>query len=86
MLLDRHAYRPAFDGIAESFKPSQDSAIRGLQPARLKIQAADGEMTFQKYLTGEEAHGLDDNDLAIMNQVDLRQRIPKGRLLKLVAK
>ena len=85
MLLDRHAYRPAFDGIAESFKPIQDSAIRGLQPARLKIQAADGEMTFQKYLTGEEAHGLDDNDLAIMNQVDLRQRIPKGRLLKLVA-
>ena len=85
MLSDRDAYRPAFDRIAQSFKPIRDSAIRGLQPARLKIQAAGGELTFQKYLTGEEAYGLDANDLAIMNQVDLRQRVPKGRMLKLVA-
>ena len=68
MLSDRDAYRPAFDRIALSFKPIQDSAIRGLQPARLKIQAAGGGLTFQKYLTGEGAYGLDANDLAIMNQ------------------
>ena len=85
MLSDRDAYRPAFDRIAQSFRPIQDPAIRGLRPARLKVQAAGGEKTFEQYLTGEEAYGLGANDLAIMNQVDLRQRVPKGRMLKLVA-
>ena len=85
MLSDRDAYRPAFDRIAQSFKPLQAFAIRGLQPARFKIQATGGEITFQKYLTGEKAYGLGTNDLAIMSQVDLRQRVPKGRMLKLVA-
>jgi len=85
MLSDRDAYRPAFDRIAQSFRPIQDPAIRGLRPARLKVQAVGGQKTFEKYLTGEEAYGLSANDLAIMNQVDLRQRVPKGRMLKLVA-
>lgn len=72
MLSDRDAYRPVFDRIAQSFKPIQASAIRGLQPARFEIQAAGGEITFQKYLTGGEAYGLDANDLGIMSRVDLR--------------
>jgi len=85
LLSDREVYRPAFNGINQSFKPIEDAAIRNLQPARLKIQSASQELPFKEYLSGDQAFGFDDVDLAIINQVDLDQRVPKGRMLKLVA-
>lgn len=85
LLSDREVYRPSFNQIAQSFQPIQEAAIRNLQPARLKIQSASREIPFKEYLSGSSAYGLDDIDLAIINQMDLDQRVPQGRRLKLIA-
>ncbi len=82
---DREVYWPSFSRIAQSFKPIENPAIRGLEPARLKVQAASREMPFKNYISGDEAYGLAPIDLAIINQVELDQRVQKGRMLKLVS-
>lgn len=80
-----NVYRSAFDQISGSFQPIEDGAIRDLQPARLKVVAADREVAFESYLSSDLPYGLDPVDLAIMNQVALEETVSKGRKLKLVS-
>jgi predicted Zn-dependent protease len=78
-------YRPAFDQISGSFSPIQDAAIRNLQPARLNMVSADREAEFGSYLSADLPYGLDNMDLAIINQMDLKDKVRKGQKLKLVS-
>lgn len=82
---DMDIYRGAFDQISGSFRQVEDSAIRNLQPARLNVVAADRAAAFETYLATELPFGLDNTDLAIINQVDLKESIRKGQKLKLVS-
>ena len=78
-------YRPAFDEVTGSFGRVQDRAIRNLQPARLYVVSADRETEFDSYLSTELPWGFENIELAIMNQVNLKDKIRKGQKLKLVS-
>lgn len=81
---DIEIYRPLFSRITSSFGPIANREIRDLQPARLVVQPAKDSAYFKSFIGGDLPYGLDQADLAIINQVELDEKIPAGRPLKLV--
>ncbi len=47
--------------------------------------SADREAEFGSYLSADLPYGLDNMDLAIINQMDLKDKVRKGQKLKLVS-
>src|SRR5690606_13350744 len=76
-------YQPLFQQVAGGFTPVTDPAILEIQPARLQLVRTEREAAFRDYVPRVLPQGLTPDDLAILNQVELDQRLPPGPVLKL---
>jgi len=76
-------YSPAFRATATGFRNVTDNAILNLQPARIRIVITDRTAPFSGFLPSRLPDGMDAEDLAIINHVELNESIPAGTLLKL---
>jgi predicted Zn-dependent protease len=79
-------YSPGFKEITGGFKELNDSNILNIQPARLQVVKTTRSGTFQSFLPSNlESLTIDvsPEDLAIMNQVELDERIESGTWIKI---
>jgi len=76
-------YAPRFRGAMRSFDELRDASILNIQPDRMEIVAADRAAPFRSFVPDDLPRGLSAEDLAIINQVELDERIAAGRRLKL---
>ncbi|MEM6327612.1 MAG: M48 family metalloprotease [Bacteroidota bacterium] len=77
-------YGDGFNRTMRSFARLTDSRYLNRQPVRLDVVAASRTAPFSSFLRGRpEVPGIDDNGLAILNQVGLNDTIQVGTLLKL---
>jgi predicted Zn-dependent protease len=76
-------YLPLFQQTADSFQPVRDPQILQVEPVRLAIVAAGMNAPFREFLPEQLPPGFESVDLAILNQVELDEPIPKGKRLKL---
>jgi predicted Zn-dependent protease len=74
---------PVLERVAAGFSPLTDPAVLGLQPARIQISPTPREMTFRELVPAQLPMGMTAEDLAIVNQVELDERLPAGRMIKL---
>ncbi|EDY81045.1 peptidase, M48 family [Verrucomicrobiia bacterium DG1235] len=72
-------------GIPGSFQKITNPQILNVQPYRIAITPAERSASFKELLPGRLPPGTDAQDWAIMNQLDLDERIERGRLIKLPA-
>lgn len=68
-----------------SFQELTNQKALNIQPYRIEVRTADRSAPFQEFLPSELPGGLDPLEWAIMNQVELDERIERGRMLKLPA-
>ena len=76
-------YSSAFSQASRSYKTVSDRSILDIQPAKIRIVKTDREVVFQDLLPETMPMGITAEDMAILNQVYLDDRIPAGTLLKL---
>ncbi|MDZ7755828.1 M48 family metalloprotease [Rhodohalobacter sp.] len=80
------AYGRHFQEITNSFRELTNSNILNIQPVRLRVVKATRSGTFQSFLPSNLeslAINVTEEDLAIMNQVELDERIEKGTWIKI---
>ncbi|MGY8695871.1 MAG: M48 family metalloprotease, partial [Verrucomicrobiia bacterium] len=77
-------YRPAFLSVSKSFGPIDNAAIKEIEPTRLKVITAKKADRFSSFLGNDFPYGMDESDLAIINQVELDSTVEAGRKLKVV--
>lgn len=75
--------RPAFESIAAGFSPLRDPSLAQAQPARLKLVRADRNAPFASFVPTALPPDLTADELAILNQVNLNDTVPAGRILKI---
>ncbi len=75
--------RPTFETVAGGFSPLRNLAALNVQPARLRLVRVERPTPFTSYIPTSLPEDLDANELAIMNQVELNQTLPAGKLLKI---
>lgn len=84
---DQYAsYEPRFKGITHGFRQLTDSGILNIRPVRLQAFKTDGSGTFRSFLPNSfEGMPIEitPKELAILNQVDLDERIGAGTWIKI---
>lgn len=75
--------RPTYEAVAGGFQPLQDPTVVNVQPARLMIVRADRSAPFASFVPANLPGGMTAEAVAIMNQLDLNEAVPPGRLLKI---
>lgn len=75
----------AVRSIPGSFQELTNPQILNIQPYRIAITPAERSATYRELLPGRLPPGTDEQDWAIMNQVELNDRIERGQLVKLPA-
>ena len=77
-------YSRQFSQTMQSFERLTDSRYLNRQPALLEVVRADRSAPFSSFLRGRpEVPGIDDQGMAILNQVELNENVPAGTYLKL---
>jgi len=76
-------YAASMQQSSQSFRDVTDQGILDMQPARIRIVRADRTDRFSSFLPSDLPPGLDAQDIAIMNQVELDETVSTGTLLKL---
>lgn len=76
-------YEGTFERSAQGFSRLTDQRILNTEPTRLQVRRATETGAFQTYVPSNLPEGIDANTLAIINQVELRDVIQQGQLLKL---
>lgn len=76
-------YLPAFIAQAESFNTLTDPARLNVQPSKIRIVTADRNAPFRNFLPSNLPMGMDAEDLAIINQVELDTQIQRGQKIKI---
>jgi hypothetical protein len=66
----------------QGFGEVQDSRILSRQPVRLALQPVSRPAPFQELIPRNLPAPLTPQDVAIMNQVDLKQEVSAGRIVK----
>lgn len=69
--------------VPEQFNRLTDRRILGIQPVRLNVVAAPRTDQFRNLLPAQLPMDISPEELAIVNQVQLDEQIPSGRLLKI---
>lgn len=77
-------YDPQFQRTMRGFKRLTDAQILNVQPARVTLTASQTEASFASILPATLPSGLTAIEMAILNQVELDDVFPRGRLFKLV--
>ena len=75
--------RSIFEQIAAGFRPLTDPAVLQVQPSRVRVVALDRERTFRELVPAVLPPGMTAEQLAVLNQVELEERLPAGTRLKL---
>ncbi len=70
---------------AGSFQELTNPQILNIQPYRISVEKAERSAPFKELLPSRLPPGTDEQDWAIMNQIELDQRVERGQLLKLPA-
>jgi predicted Zn-dependent protease len=79
--------RNTFLSSLNSFQTEQNQQILARQPVRLDVVQVTSNTPFRQLLQGRPMpQGMDENMLAIMNEVQLNETIPAGRAVKLPAR
>ena len=79
-----NTYGSVFRQTADSFRRLTDSAALNRQPVRLDVVTLRSASSIQDLLRGRTLpDGVTADEIAIMNQVELTERIPAGRQVKL---
>jgi predicted Zn-dependent protease len=76
-------YLPAFITQSESFNTLTDQARLNVQPSRIRIVSADRNAPFRDFIPSNLPMGMDAEDLAIINQVELDTQIQRGQRIKI---
>jgi predicted Zn-dependent protease len=76
-------YRPNFENVTESFDRLTDREKLDIQPVRLQTYRAGRSGTFESFLPDPIPMGIDAQDIAIINQVELNDHIEQGQWLKI---
>jgi predicted Zn-dependent protease len=76
-------YAREFSQIASTFSPLRDPSVKEVQPARIQLVRAPRQTTLRDLLKGELPPGLEAEQVAILNQIELDDPLEKGRLIKL---
>lgn len=71
--------------VPEGFHTLTDQHLLDTQPARIRLVQVDDPASFRSFLPASLPQGLTAEELAIMNQVELDETMPAGRLLKIPA-
>jgi predicted Zn-dependent protease len=75
--------RPAFESVAAGFSPLRDAYAVNVQPTRLRLVRAERAAPLASYIPTSLPHEVTAESVAIMNQLNLNDTIPTGRLLKI---
>ncbi|MEO5961066.1 MAG: hypothetical protein ABIR80_18315, partial [Opitutaceae bacterium] len=75
--------RPTFESVAGGFSPLRDYRMASVQPARMKLLRADRSRPFASFVPTSLPPDLTAEEIAIMNQVNMNEVVPEGRLLKI---
>jgi predicted Zn-dependent protease len=75
--------RGVFDQVARGFSTLTDPAALQVQPARLRVETLDRDATFREIVPPVLPLGMTAEELAIINQVELNERLPAGRFVKM---
>ncbi len=73
----------AFVKTAHGFMPLTDSSILNVKPVRIRITKADRSAKFSDLLPKQLPMNIKPEDVAILNQVNLDDVIPKGTMIKI---
>ncbi|MFU8859534.1 MAG: M48 family metalloprotease [Cyclonatronaceae bacterium] len=76
-------YLPAFILQSESFNTLTDPAKLNMQPSRIRVVSADRNAPFREFLPANLPMGMDAEDMAIINQVELDTQIQRGQRIKI---
>jgi predicted Zn-dependent protease len=76
------SYRGVFLQTMQGFSEVQDARILNRQPIRLALQSVSRPAPLQELIPRNIPAPLTPQDVAIMNQVDLKQEVSTGRILK----
>ena len=78
-------HKQALSQVPEGFHTLTDQHLLDVQPARIHLIQVEEPGLFREFLPDTLPAGLTAEELAIMNQVQLDETMPAGRLLKLPA-
>ena len=76
------AYRSTFARTMRGFAPLNDPEILNVQPTRLTIRPAEQDGPFRTFLPPTLPSGFSEDELAILNQVQMDERVAAGVPLK----
>lgn len=74
---------PTFEGVALSFDELTDSAILNIQPVRLQVERTSDPALFRDLLPATLPMNITPEEIAILNQVNLDNRIAAGTYIKI---
>ncbi|MBO6794296.1 MAG: M48 family metalloprotease [Balneolaceae bacterium] len=80
------SYANAFSEVFTSFDAVDDPAVLNVQPARIELQRVRQSGIFSDLIPQNLPMGVDPLDVAILNQVNLDDRIERGAVLKIPKK
>lgn len=80
---DFPTHQSNFERTAGGFSRVTDSAVLNVQPARIQIVTANRTAVFSSFLPNDLPVGVDAEEIAIINQVQLNETVPEGTLLKI---
>lgn len=77
-------FRPTFERTMTGFDDLRDPARLNVQPTRVDIQTASAARVFAEFVRPSALpEDMTTEDIAILNQLDLQERVEQGQLLKL---
>ena len=79
-------YAPQFDQVAQGFQRLTDASRLTRQPDRIRIKQAKAATTLRQALTANGVPSARLEELAIVNGMQLTDRLPAGTLFKVVGK
>ncbi len=76
-------YRSVFTSVPEQFNRVTDNRILNIEPVRMQIITTDRAGTFRDFLPSSLPMDINEEELAILNQVNLDEQIEVGTALKI---
>jgi predicted Zn-dependent protease len=76
-------FEPLFQQITNEFDALRDSEILNIQPVRLSVFRADRSAPFSDFLPADLPMNIEPEEVAIINQLELDDRVEEGRFIKI---
>ncbi len=76
-------YESSFTQIVEGFRRLTDSSKLSIQPVRIQVITADRTGSFQSFLPSDMPMGMNPEELAIINQLNLNDTVTRGQRIKI---